>query len=324
MFLKRKEARTDRSGKTYLELELADTTGTMLARVWSDSPALKNHFEAPGFVKVRGTVVSYRGELQLKVDNCRAVRPADREEGFDEEALIPTSSVPPEELLARIRSLLDQELSRPELRMLVAEALEKHGTTLATHPAAKSIHHAYRGGLAEHTLSMLELALKVAEHYQELDRELLLVGVLFHDLGKTLELEPSPIQEYTAVGRLVGHIVLGRDLLREAASRVPDFPPDLLLKLEHLVLSHQGRQEFGSPVVPMLPEAIALHSIDDLDSKLAQIRNTAPGSGFVWVRGLERFVWTGSTPATESPPPDLSASPDQNLDPGGEGNFEGA
>ncbi len=298
LFLRRREARTDRSGKTYLELELSDASGSILARAWSDSAALKSHFAAPGFVKVRGTVVSYRGELQLKVDHCRAVRPEDREEGFDEGILIPTSAVSPEELLAKIRALLERELSRAELRTLVAIALEVHGPRLATHPAAKSIHHAYRGGLAEHTLSMLELAVAVANHYRELDRELLLVGVLFHDLGKILELEPAPAQDYTAVGRLVGHLVLGRDILRAAAGSVADFPAELLLKLEHLVLSHQGQLEFGSPVVPMIPEAVALHAIDDLDSKLAQLRAAAKGAGFVWVRGLDRWIWTGAQKAS--------------------------
>lgn len=304
-FLRRKEARTDRNGKTYLDLELADASGSILGRVWADSPALQNEFAAPGFVKFKGTVVSYRGELQLKVDNCRAVRPEDRNEGFDEAALIPTSKIPPAELGERIRSLLDREIERPELRRLVALALERHGQALQVHPAAKSIHHAYLGGLAEHTLSMLELAVKVAEHYPELDRELLLVGSLFHDLGKLLELEPSPSQEYTPVGRLIGHIVLGRDLLRELAREIPDFPPATLLELEHLVLSHQGRNEFGSPVLPMLAEAVALHAIDDLDSKLAQIRAIGPGQGFVWSRGLERFVWTrnAEAPEAQAPPP---------------------
>jgi 3'-5' exoribonuclease len=145
---------------------------------------------------------------------------------------------------------------------------------------------------------MLGVAARLADHYPELDRDLMLLGVLFHDLGKTLELGEMPGSDYTPVGRLVGHIVLGRDLVRELAAAVPDFPADLLLHLEHLVLSHQGRQEFGSPVVPSTAEAIALHAVDDLDSKLALLRQLGESQrGFQFVRSLERFVWLGENGA---------------------------
>ena len=128
------------------------------------------------------------------------------------------------------------------LRRLAAETLAVHGAALRVHPAAKAIHHAFRGGLLEHVVSMLELARGSATHYRELDRDLLLLGVLFHDLGKIHELGAMPDNDYTPVGRLVGHVVLGRDLLRERAAAIPDFPADARLQLEHLVLSHQGTQ----------------------------------------------------------------------------------
>ena len=145
---------------------------------------------------------------------------------------------------------------------------------------------------------MIELAVKFADHYPELDRDLLVLGVLFHDLGKLQELGAMPDNEYTPVGRLVGHIVLGRDLVRERAAAIPGFPADLRLQLEHLVLSHQGRKEFSSPVEPMTPEAFALHALDDIDSKLAVLRGLKEtGKGFVWARSLERFVWLGEAEA---------------------------
>ena len=162
------------------------------------------------------------------------------------------------------------------------------------------MHHAYRGGLLEHVVSMAELAAAVCGHYRELDRDLMLLGVLFHDLGKLRELGAMPANDYTLEGRLVGHVVLGRDLLRERCAAIPEFPDDLRLLLEHLVLSHQGKKEFSSPVEPMTPEAVALHFIDDLDAKLNQLRIARESSpGMLYHRGLARYVYL---PPPEGPP----------------------
>lgn len=300
-YLRRKETRQDRTGKTYLDLELVDASGAIAGKAWSDSAALASTFVAPGFVKFRGQVQSYRDQLQLKVDNCRVATEADRSDGFDEALLIPSAKEDLGAIWRRLEETLAGNLHRPEMRRLAEETLHVHGDRLRTHPAAKSIHHAYRGGLLEHVTSMLGLAVKLADHYPELDRDLLLLGVLFHDLGKLDELGAMPANDYTPVGRLVGHIVLGRDLVRERIAAIPDFPRDLALQLEHLVLSHQGRNEYGSPVEPMTGEAFALHMIDDLDSKLAVLRDLTDGAaGFVWARSLERFVWAGED---DSPPP---------------------
>jgi 3'-5' exoribonuclease len=293
-YLKRKEIRQDRSGRDYLDLELADSSGSMLARAWSDSSALSTDFAARGYVKFRGQVQSYRDQLQLKVDQCRPATEADRKDGFDESTLVPSTKFDLDELEAKLRAILPGELARPAMRALAESALAEHGAALRVHPAAKGIHHAFRGGLLEHVVSMLELARRFADQYPELDRDLLLLGVLFHDLGKLQELGAMPNNEYTPVGRLVGHVVLGRDLARAAAARVPDFPADLLLQIEHLVLSHQGRKEFASPVEPMTAEALVLHAIDDIDSKLAVVRALKEtGKGFVWARSLDRFIWLG-------------------------------
>ncbi len=300
--VRRREERRDKAGKSYLDLELADASGAIAGKAWADSAALTQKFAAGDFVKLKGTVQSYRDQLQLKVDNCRPAGEADRAEGFDEALLIPSTRENVDDLWRRLTSALDADLARPEAKRLAALALERHGAALRLHPAAKSIHHAFRGGLLEHTVSMLELARQMASHYPELDRELLLLGVLFHDLGKLYELGAMPGSDYTAVGRLVGHIVLGRDLVRELAAEIPEFPADLRLQLEHLVLAHQGRFEFGSPVQPATAEAIALHALDDLDSKLAVLRDLRQSqSGFVWVRSLERFIWLGEARPTEAP-----------------------
>jgi 3'-5' exoribonuclease len=154
------------------------------------------------------------------------------------------------------------------------------------------MHHAYRGGLLEHTVSMAELGKLVCGHYRELDRDLVLVGVLFHDLGKLRELGAMPANDYTIEGRLIGHVVIGRDLLIERCAAIPGFPRDLRMLLEHMVLSHQGKKEFASPVEPMTPEALALHFIDDLDSKINQLRNSREAAtGMQFHRGLGRYVY---------------------------------
>jgi 3'-5' exoribonuclease len=290
--LTKKVQRQDRNGRDFLDLEIADATGSMAAKVWSGSVALQRAFEAHDFVAVKGTVKAFKGQLQLSVQDCRRVTDEDRGLGFDEALLIPSTSEDIEDLWHRLKGIYSDDVQRPELRQLAAQALSTWGSALREHPAAKTIHHAYRGGLLEHTVSMAELAVRMAAHYPDLDRDLLLLGVLFHDLGKIDEIGAMPVNEYTLRGQLVGHVVIGRDMLLEACSQIPDFPEDLRVELEHLVLSHQGRLEFASPVVPRTLEALVLHFIDNLDSKINQLRKArATGPGFQYVRGLDRFVY---------------------------------
>jgi 3'-5' exoribonuclease len=290
--LTRKERRQDKNGRDFLDMQLADASGSIAAKVWSDNPALDGEFEAHQFVAFRGQVKRYRDQLQITVLDCRQATEADRSRGFDESTLIPSTSQSIEELWGRLEKLLDENLERPVLRSLAEETLEAHGEALREHPAAKAIHHAYRGGLLEHVVSMAELALRFCDHYPELDRDLILIGVLFHDLGKIVELGAMPANDYTVEGRLVGHVVIGRDLLRDRCRAIPDFPADLLLALEHLVLSHQGELAFGSPVEPRTAEAFALHFLDNLDSKLNQLRVAREGGvELVWIPSLQRHVY---------------------------------
>jgi len=290
--LAKKERRQDRNGRDFLDLLLADESGSISGKVWSDAAAMDGEYEAGTFVAYKGVVKSYRGELQLTVTDCREANEADREFGFDPARLVPTTREDIDDLWRRLNDLFANRIERPPLKRLAGETLELYGERLREHPAAKMIHHAYRGGLLEHVVSMAELAVVVADHYPEVDRDLLLLGVLFHDLGKLVELEPLPAADYTLAGRLVGHVVIGRDLLRERCAAIEDFPADLQLHLEHLVLAHQGRQEFGSPVVPMTAEALALNAIDDLDSKLAQLRQAALGaSQLPYLKPLGRYVY---------------------------------
>lgn len=287
----RREIRQDRNGKQYLHIELADQSGSVVAKAWSDSAAMTTAFEAPGFVAFRGSVRSYREQLQLNLDECRQAVDDDRRFGFDEARLIPSTSEDIDDLWRRLDSLV-ASIGRPVLRRLGAETLAAHREALREHPAAKSMHHAYRGGLLEHVVSMIELGDSVCRHYRDLDRDLVLVGVLFHDLGKLEELGAMPANDYTLAGRLVGHVVIGRDLLLARCAAIPDFPADLRLLLEHLVLSHQGEREYGAPVEPMTAEALVLHFIDNLDSKMNQFSRARSAVAAVqYHRGLGRYIY---------------------------------
>lgn len=290
----RKERRQDRNARDYIDLELTDNSGTVFAKIWADSAALDADFDAHDFVAFRGSVKSYRDQIQLSIDQCRRATDRDREHGFDEALLVPSTPEDVDDLWRRLEALM-KTVERPHLARLARETLTVHGDALKEHPAAKTIHHAYRGGLLEHVVSMAELGSMVAGHYPELDRDLILVGVLFHDLGKLLEIGAMPANDYTTEGQLVGHVVMGRDLLRERLAAIPDFPKDEGIRLEHLVLSHQGRLEFGSPVEPRTAEAVALHTIDNLDAKLAQLRQAGRHqSGFQYLRGIGRWMYLGS------------------------------
>ena len=299
----KKELRQDKNGRDYLDMEVVDASGPIVAKVWSDSPALRGDFSRHDFVAYRGSVHRFRDQLQLNIKDCRRIKDSDRDHGFDEAQIIPSTRYDIDELDRRLREIYSQDIERPVLRQLATAALDAHGEQLREHPAAKTIHHAYRGGLLEHTVSMAELAIQICDHYPELDRDLLLIGVLFHDLGKLEELGAMPVNDYTTLGRLVGHVVIGRDLLRECCMRLDDFPTDLQVHLEHLILSHQGRLEYGSPVQPMTAEAITLHFIDDLDSKLAQLRaGRELGESLHYFRGFGRYLYTGASVTDEGEP----------------------
>lgn len=295
--LTKKELRQDRNGKSFLDLEVSDASGSMIAKVWADSPAIHGQYETHQFIAFKGSVKSYRDQLQLSIDDCREATEHDRQYGFDEALLIPSTPEDIDDLWARLERIYREDVQRPVLRRLAADAIAVHGRELREHPAAKSMHHAYRGGLLEHVVSMAELGVAICGHYKDLDRDLILLGVLFHDLGKLRELGAMPVNDYTVEGRLIGHIIIGRDLLLERCAAIEGFPEDLRLLLEHMVLSHQGRKEFSSPVEPMTPEALTLHFIDDLDSKLNQLRAAREATpGMLFHRGMGRYMYLPAQP----------------------------
>ena len=283
-----------RAGKPYLSLVFADRSGEIGGPAWDNAEALEQICTPGTVVRVGGAVQTYRDKLQLKVDRIEAV---------DQSALkmndfLAASSRNP----AAMESELDQRLSEitdPFLNKLLRRIFHdsEEGERFQHAPAAKGIHHAYRGGLLEHSLSMARVASLLADHYRTVDKDLLIAGALLHDIGKTVELQSEVgVIDYTDIGRLKGHVVIGSEFLARVAAEIEDFPTELLTHLQHLVLSHHGRQEFGSPVVPMTPEALLLSFIDDMDAKMSlvdQLSSKMKSEGRAWSdyqRSLERYL----------------------------------
>ncbi|WP_005036326.1 3'-5' exoribonuclease YhaM family protein [Holophaga foetida] len=290
--------KTSAKGTEYLEAKLGDASGDLKAFLW-DLRAIEGDLDliqSEAFLKVKGTVTSFNGRLQLKLDKVRFA--ADAEVG-DLSQFFPTSERPVEEMLAE----LDQRIEGvrdPWIRKLLAALLQEdpeHRQAFSRAPAAKSMHHVRLGGLLEHTLSVATMAERACAHYRELNADLVMAGVLLHDLGKTAELTYQRSFGYSDVGNLLGHISLETLWISQAMDRLGPFPEELRLQILHIILSHHGRQEFGSPVVPKTPEALLVHYLDDLDGKLEAIfRGIQDGGGTGnWTpfsRSLERPLYT--------------------------------
>ena len=284
-----------RAGKPYLLLELCDRSGEISGPVWENAEKIARHCPVGGFIQLRGSVQSYRDKLQLRIEHTAPVA----REKVQLADFVPASEFDLEEMAEQLRSIVDSVENgwvRKLLRQLFgrSEIWERFKQA----PAAKGIHHAYAGGLLEHCLSMVKLADFTSAHYPGIDRSLLVAGVLLHDIGKLVELEEDiGLVEYTAPGRLKGHLVIGSEMVALEASRIADFPEELLVQIQHLILSHHGRHEFGSPTLPMTPEAFLLSYLDDLDSKMnliEQLRRKQKGGEMQWTeyqRSLERFLY---------------------------------
>jgi 3'-5' exoribonuclease len=263
-----KERKTANNGSAYLDLTFRDSSGVMTAKIW-DCDRLKLEFEVGDVVVVDGTVEEYRGASQIrirKIAKCAA-------EEFDLRDYLPRSERDPEEmyamLVARLRRVPEGPLQALLLAVIEDPAIaEKYKLA----PAATSYHHAYLGGLLEHVSSLVDLGDKLCDHYGWLDRDLVLAGLVLHDLGKIEELNFTRGFTYTTRGQLLGHITIGLEILSEKIRLIPEFPPALRDKVEHLILAHHGKLEFGSPKEPMFPEALLIHCLDDLDSKLEGMR----------------------------------------------------
>ena len=292
-----KDVRQGRGGD-FVSLALQDASGRIAAKIFDDVERLKGEFEAGEFVKVRARGNLYNDRLQLIVENIRRVHPEqDRKDGFREEDCVLSAPRPLDEMWGELQEVV-RGVSDPWIRQLLEKVACANEEKLRVWPAAQTLHHAYRGGFLEHVLKIAEVTSWLAGAYGA-NRDVAIAGALLHDIGKLQELDYGLATSYSRDGRLVGHITLGVQLVREAASAIDGFPPALLTELEHLVLSHHGCLEFGSPVVPMTIEAFILSFADDLDAKINMVRQAlgdeAADSEFTAYHGrLERVLWRGA------------------------------
>lgn len=288
--VREKHRRSTRTDRPFLQLVLQDRSGSIEAKVWEDVPAFEKSFEQGDAVVVKGRVSSFRDKLQLEIEDIGLATPEKHANfGFDPLDLLPSTTKSIERMWSDIQQRIEK-MKDSHLRTLVSRLYKEHAEIIKTHPASMTLHHAIYGGFLEHHHSMSGLVPRLARHYG-LDADLLLTGVLLHDIGKVKELLPVSSPGYTDEGQLIGHIVLGHEMVKEAMSKIPKFPEELKLKVEHMVLSHQGKYEWQSPKRPKYPEALMLHLLDELDARMSMMKDVLdkdpePGS---WTNRFNYF-----------------------------------
>ncbi len=293
-----RQLRTKADGSAYLAVTLCDRTGQLEGRMWEAAEA--GDFAAGDIVKLRGQVCRYQEKLQIKVDKLRRADEAADAGLYELGDFVPKTAYDIDALWATLEGYV-ASLGDAHLRQLLRLFLDDPAlaSALREAPAAKTLHHAWIGGLLEHVVSLLHLCSLAAGHYPEVNRDLLLAGAMLHDIGKLAELRWGTSFEYTLEGQLLGHISIGMAMVEQKVALVEGFPPRLKLLVQHMILSHHGRLEFGSPKLPMIPEAMLLHYLDDLEAKMQTMRSElarsaaggrAPGAMTEWVRALERPI----------------------------------
>jgi 3'-5' exoribonuclease len=287
-----KDVRQKKSGEPYLSLTLSDRTGELDAKMWDNAQEALGAFQRDNFVRVKGLLQVFQNRPQLTVHKIQPVPDSE----VDAADYFPASTRDRDEMFLELRSWI-AAMTNPHLKALLDAIFADESIALAyrTAPAAKTVHHAWLGGLIEHVLSLCRLAKFAAAHYTEIDFDLLLSGVILHDLGKIRELTYARGFSYSTEGHLLGHIVIGLQIVEEKLRGVPDFPPSLRDLLKHLIVSHHGELEFGSPKTPLFPEALLLHHLDNLDSKMECMR------ALIERDRLVEGAWTGySSPLQRS------------------------
>ena len=261
-----KQTRSTKSNKPYLNLILGDKTGQLEGRVWDPNDArISRDVNKGDLVKARGCVSRFDDRLQMKVEQLRKATASEA----DKNDMLPATTYNVDELWRELTGFIES-FTDPNLKLLLTTLLQDPAIAEAYReaPAARQLHHAWLGGLLEHVVSLLRLADRVAPNYPVLHRDLLLTGVILHDIGKVRELAWDVSFEYTVEGTLLGHIQMGVELVERTIDGLPEFPPRLRTLIVHMILSHHGKLEFGSPKLPMIPEALVLNFVDDLDAKM--------------------------------------------------------
>jgi 3'-5' exoribonuclease len=283
-----KQVKPKKTGEPYLALTLGDRCGQIEAKMWDNVEEVLDAFEQDDFLKIKGLVNKYKNRFQITIHKLR--RLGDSEVDFSD--YLPKTAKDIGELWralsgfvasfqdANLKALVELFMADPE----IAEAYRNA-------PAAKTLHHAYIGGLLDHVVSLCRSCDLVCRNYPQVNRDLLLTGAFLHDIGKIHELTFSRGFSYTTRGQLLGHMVIELEMLQAKIAKLPDFPPEMKTLLEHLIISHHGQYEFGSPKLPMFPEALILHYLDDLDSKMESMRAHAEREGNA------ESPWTGYNPS---------------------------
>ena len=264
-----KQVKPKKNGEPYLALTLGDRTGQIEAKMWDNVEEFLNSFEQDDFLKIKGLINKYKNRFQLTIHKLRRMG----ESEIDYTDYLPKTDKDIGELWRNLADFV-ATFQNPHLKSLVElfmadpEIAERYRNA----PAAKTLHHAYIGGLLDHVVSLFRSCDLISRNYPQINRDLLLTGAFLHDIGKIQELTYNRSFSYTTRGQLLGHMIIELEMLQAKLAQLPDFPPELKTLLEHLIISHHGQYDFGSPKLPMFPEALMLHYLDDLDSKMEAMR----------------------------------------------------
>lgn len=281
---KNKQSAVTKNGKQYESLTLQDKTGILDAKIWDPHSQGIDNFEVLDYIDVMGDVVSFQGALQLNVKRVRKAR----SEEYNPQDYLPVSEQDVEVMYRELLELIGS-LKNPYLKKLAESffaADKEFAKRFKFHSAAKRIHHGFVGGLLEHTLSVAKLCCHLADTYNILNRDLIISAAIFHDVGKLEEISPFPANDYTDDGQLLGHVVIGSELVGEGIRKIEGFPQKLAAELKHCILAHQGELEFGSPKKPALPEAVALSFADNIDAKMQTMKEAfgaVPAGSCEWL-----------------------------------------
>lgn len=291
-----KKVRRDFTGGKFLLFQFTDRDGMLRGVWWEPTEEAETSIGVNDVVRVRGEVTEYQGALQIKIGWMEKLDASE----YDPSLFLPSTSSDPDELYDELMRIVEST-GNPHIRTLLQRIFgdEEFREAFLRAPAAKGWHHSFVGGLAEHTRDMAALADRACEIYPEVDRDLLMAGVLLHDIGKIEELSITNHISYSDRGRLIGHIVLGAETLGRVIASIEDFPPELEMRLKHMMISHHGLIEHGSPVVPMTSEALLLHYIDNLDAQVRGAlmvldRGGGEGDWTDYVKLLDRFLYRGA------------------------------
>jgi 3'-5' exoribonuclease len=264
-----KQIKPKKTGEPYLALTLGDRSGQLEAKMWDNVDEVLNAFEQDDFLKIKGLINKYKNRFQLTIHKLRKLGESEIE--FDD--YLPKTTKNIDELWCSLTEFVDS-FQNSHLKALVRAFMSDPEIAAAYRnaPAAKTLHHAYIGGLLDHVVSLFHSCDLIVRNYPQVNRDLLLTGAFLHDIGKIHELAYHRSFTYTTRGQLLGHMIIELEMLQAKLAMLPDFPPELKTLIEHLIISHHGEYEFGSPKLPMFPEALLLHYMDDLDSKMEAMR----------------------------------------------------